>query len=171
MPSHYKKFKPRNKMKMVIYFLCSKSTEHFMSMEGATDRLPEDGHATCRGEDGGTAQRWLLQEILWWKRRNASGISWELEVDLGNSRTSKVNLSEERERLRMSEREARVQMRNDVWVKAESRTLAKYFVATDVIMIQAMINMDAKTMGETKYQHGLKLSPLSLLANDRAKIP
>lgn len=54
---HYKKFKPRSKRKKVIYFLCSKSTEHFMSVEGATDRLLEDGHATCRGGEGGTAQR------------------------------------------------------------------------------------------------------------------
>lgn len=80
-------------------------------------------------------------------------------VDMGNSRLSEVNLSEERERLRTSGKEAGVQMRNDVWVKEESRTLKNEFAATEVIMIQAVIIMDAKTMGETKYQHDLKLSP------------
>lgn len=57
MPSHYKKFKPRSKMKMVIYFLWYKNREHFMSVEGATDKLPEDGHETCKGGEGDTAQR------------------------------------------------------------------------------------------------------------------
>lgn len=56
MSSHYKKFKPRSKTKKVIHFLCSKSTEHFMSVEGATDRIPEDGHATCRGGEGREVQ-------------------------------------------------------------------------------------------------------------------
>lgn len=37
-------------------------------------------------------------------------------------------------------------------------------------MIQAMIIMDAKTMGETKYQHGLRLSPLSLQMTEQRSL-